>query len=434
MKSPPWFAPWRLSCWIASSALSCAAYAQAPSSPPTGPGSAEPAPPRGVPSASRPTLALALEGAWARSLASAEATGRQRQAEAERRVARTWLAGAPTLEVLQREGRGAGAEGTRETEIGIALPLWRFGQRDRNTQTAQAESDWALAAEQAARLRLAGEVRELASRLQLAEVDVQSARLQRGSLEALSADVLRRVTAGDLAPADAMAARADLFAALAAEREAEQNLVAQRSAWLLLTGTTSEPALASASDAPDPAADVALDQHAEALLAEAAVQRARQRVAQVQAQRAAAPELGIGLRQERPGLGQPHQNSVAVALRLPFGSEPHNQPRLAAALAEEDVALMARQQLRLRLAAELDLAKAQLAAASARADTERERATLLRDRASLLKQSFNAGETSLPDLLRALAAAAQAEAAAARQQVAVVQARGRLHQALGQLP
>ena len=434
MKSPPWFIPWRVSCLIAGSALSCAAWAQAPTPQSSSSGAAAVAPPGDVSSPSRLTLAQALDRAWARSLASAEASGRQRQADAEQRVARTWLAGPPTLEVLQREGRGSAAEGARETEVGIALPLWRYGQRDRNGQTAQAESDWARAAEQAARLRLAGEVRDLASRLELAQGDATLARLQRRSLEELSDDVARRVQAGDLAPSDAMAAKADLIAARAAEREAELGLSAQRSAWLLLTGTASSPALDLSSADPVSSAEMLLNRHAEMLLAEAAVQRARQRVAQVQSQSAAAPELGIGVRQDRPGLGQSHQNSLAVSLRVPFGSEAHNQPRLAAALADQDVALMARQQVRLRLAAELDLAQAQQDAMASQAAAERERAHLLRHRARLLKQSFDAGETALPELLRALAAASQAEAAAARQQVALAQARGRLHQALGQLP
>lgn len=331
MKPPPWFTPWRVACVIAGSALGGSALAQPISS-----NIAQPA------SAARLTMAQALDAAWTRSLESAEATGRQRQAQAEQRVAGTWLAGAPTLELSQREGRGWAADGSRETEAGIALPLWRFGQRQQNAQTAQAESDWASAAERAARLRLAGQLRDQAGRLRLAQADAQHAARQRQLLEELSTDVERRVRAGDLAPADAMAARADMLSARALEREAQQSLATQRSAWALLTGSPMlpEPESIVAGN------EVALDHHAEAQLAEAAVQRTRQRVAQVQAQRGAPSELGIGLRQERPGLGQPQQHSVALSLRIPFGTENHSQPRLAAALAEQDLALMSQQRLR----------------------------------------------------------------------------------------
>ena len=402
---------------LAGSALGCSAVAQPASSAPSSP-------------ATRLTMAQALDAAWTRSLESAEASGRQRQALAEQRVAGSWLAGAPTLELSQREGRGSAADGSRETEVGVALPLWRFGQRQQNAQTAQAESEWASAAERAARLRLAAQLREQAGRLKLAEADAQQAAQQRQLLEALSADVERRVRAGDLAPADALAAKADMLSARALEREAQQSLATQRSAWALLTGSSVLPEPESIAAA----GDAALDQHAEAQLADAAVQRTRQRVAQVQAQRGAPPELGIGVRQERPGLGQPQQSSLALSLRVPFGTETHSLPRLAAALAEHDLALMSLQRLRLQLEAELALARSQLAGTTAQAEAEGERAALLRERAQLLKKSFQAGETSLPELLRALAAAAQAEAASARQRAALVQAQARVQQALGQLP
>lgn len=375
-------------------------------------------------------MAQALDAAWARSLAAVEAAGRQRQAQAELGVAATWLAGPPALVLSQRDGRGAAANGSRETELGIALPLWRFGQRQQHTQAAQAEAEWAAAAERAARLRLAAHLRDEAGQLRLAEADAQQAAQQQQLLQALSADVERRVQAGDLAPADALAARADLLAAHTQAREAQQSLARQRSAWALLTGTTALPE----PELPYAAGDAGLDLHADAQLAAAAVQRARQRVAQVQAQRAAAPELGIGVRQERPGLGQPQQHSVALSLRLPLGTQTYSQPQLAAALAEQDLALATQQRLVLELEAELALARDQMVSATAQTDAEAERAALLRERARLLNQSFQAGESALPELLRALSAAAQAEAASARQQAALAQAHAHLQQALGQLP
>lgn len=65
---------------------------------------------------------------------------------------------------------------------------------------------------------------------------------------------------------------------------------------------------------------------------------------------------------------------------------------------------------------------------------EQVRAALMRERAQLIAKSFQAGESPLPELLRALGAAAQADTASARQQAAVQLARDRLQQALGQLP
>ncbi|MDM4765403.1 TolC family protein [Pelomonas sp. SE-A7] len=372
------------------------------------------------------TLAQALDAAWQRSLEAAEAQGRERRVQAEQQLASSWLAAPPSASLSQLEGRG-GASSQRETEIGLALPIWRPGQREANGLAAQAERDLARAAEQAARLRLAGQLREQAAKLKLLESDAHQAQLQRELLDRLAADVQRRVAAGDLAPADGLAARAEALAAAGAQREAELQLATQRSHWQLLTGQLQAP---DPEDAERPAAAP----HPEQALAEAAVARAGQRLAQVRSQRMAAPELGVGLRQERPGGGQAGQHSVQLSLRIPFGSEAHSQPQQAAALAEQDLALAQRERLRLQLQADQLLAREALRTAQGQAALEAERAGLLRQRAQWLDQSFKAGETALPELLRALAAAAQAEAAATRQQAALGLARARLLQSLGVLP
>jgi outer membrane protein TolC len=362
-------------------------------------------------------------------------------AAAERRVAEAWLAGAPALEMSQRQGRGAAASGARETEIGVQLPLWRFGQRQLGTQAAQIEQDWALAAEQAARLRLLGQLRELRGSLHAAQVDLQMAELQALLLQQLSIDVDRRVKAGDLAPADALAAKAEWLSAKSLASEAAQALLGQASAWRLLTGFDAEPVPESV---PEPAGAVLSGaqsplQHPAQRLLELGVERARQRVALGQAQRGAQPELGLSLRQEQPGSGQAAQSSVAVSLRLPFGSmlgsdPPQQTQQLAAALAEQGLALAAAQRSQLQIEAEQALARARLHSTAAQETTERERAALLRERAQLLDKSFRLGETALPELLRALNAAAQADAAAARQAAAHALAQARFQQAFGVFP
>lgn len=420
---PPWLTPWRMACLVAGQALIGPAVSAQPA--PAVAATCVPAP-----SLSSLTLPQALAAAWDRSLASAEAVGRQRLALAEQRVASSWLAAPASLDLSQRTGRGSGADGARETEVGVALPLWRLGQRAQHTQAAQAESDWAAASELSARLELAGRLRAQISQVRMAEADALLATGQRQLLEELNADVERRVRAGELAPTDAMATQADVLAALSAEREAELTLRSQLSAWTVLTGLASLP---------DPEAlpaldDAALSAHPHARLAEAAALRAQQRVARVQTQGGTPPELGIGVRQERPGADQAQQGSVVVSLRLPFGTQTHNAPALAAAMADQDMALMSLQRVRQQLEAELTLARSQLASASAQAQAQAQRAALLRERARLLKRSFQAGESPLPELLRAMAAAAQAEAAAARQCAALTQAQARLLQALGPLP
>jgi outer membrane protein, heavy metal efflux system len=427
VKSPSWPPNWGLACVFAGFMLAVPPVAAQPD--PSDPVGAVPKAP-----VSRPTWAQALAAAWERSTASAEAMGRLRQVSAAQRQAEAWLAAAPSLALSQREGRGEAARGARETEVGLALPLWRPGLRDLHAQAAQADSDWALASERAARLGLAARLRDQFARVRLAEVEATQAARQHAALQALGADVDRRVDEGDLARTDAMAAQADVLAARTLARETELAWATERRAWTVLTGLTDLPD-AEASLATDGATvDAQLDAHPDAQLAEAAAHRARQHVAQVQAQGGAAPELGISLRRDQPGTGQPRQSSVALSLRLPLGTDTQNASALAAALAEQDLASMGRPRLRQQLDADLAQARQQLAAAVAQLDAKVQRAALLRERARLLDLSFRAGESPLSELLRAMSSASQADAAASRQRVALSQAQARLHQALGHLP
>ncbi|MFN4104413.1 MAG: hypothetical protein ACK4GB_09025 [Tepidimonas sp.] len=73
-------------------------------------------------------------------------------------------------------------------------------------------------------------------------------------------------------------------------------------------------------------------------------------------------------------------------------------------------------------------------AAESQAQLEAQRAMLLRERAGHIEKAFKAGESPLPELLRALGAAAQAEAASERQQAHLRLAQARLQQAQGLLP
>ena len=75
----------------------------------------------------------------------------------------------------------------------------------------------------------------------------------------------------------------------------------------------------------------------------------------------------------------------------------------------------------------LDTAQRQL-------EAQRSRAGLLDERARLLDRAFQAGETPLPEVLRARSAAAQAHGSLARHRAAVGLARARLHQSMGSTP
>ena len=380
------------------------------------------------PAAGAPSLRGAVDAAWQRAVQSTEAQGRLARALAERAVAESPWAAPPSLELSHRDERLVGRASGRESEIGVAWPMWLPGQRSARGRTAEAEVVAAEAGQRATRLRIAGEVREAAWEIAARRAELRLAELQVQTLDALAKDVARRIDAGDLARADGLAARSELLAAASAAADSRQRLQAAQTRWRVLTGV--EP-LADPQESAPAQPD---GEHPELALAALNVERARSRLELVRVSRRDPPELMLRLREETGATGAGSQHSVGVAVRVPFGTADRNAPRQAAASSELDVALAEERRLRERLDADVSTARSALTLAEQQVGAERSRAALLRERADLIDKSFRAGESALPELLRALGAAAQADAAHARAQAAAGSARAQLHQSLGFLP
>ena len=420
--------PWLSACAIAGGLAGCSVWAQ-PAASPQGTQAAQSS--ASAPATGSVALAAALDVAWQRAVAARESEGQRRRAEADRTAASSIWSAPPSLELSHRTDRLHQNAGGNETEVGVAIPLWLPGQRAARAGIANAAAAQAQVAEQVARLRLAGELREAAWQIAAAQAELAQADTQAQGLKKLADDVERRVRAGDLARADALAAQAELLAAGALQAEVRLRLQAARARWTLLTGMTSAPDLTAATNdlAPGSAAS-----HPELQLATQSTELARKRVELMRTSRREAPELTVGVRQDVSGRAEPAQGSVVVSLRLPLGTDDRNQPLEAAALSELDVAETHEQRLQERLDSEIAAARHALRSAQAQLDAETARGGLLRERAVLIDKSFRAGETPLPNLLGALAAAAQADSAAARQTAALGLARARLQQTLGLLP
>lgn len=372
------------------------------------------------------SLAQAVEAAWQRAALSAEVAGQARRAQAERAGAAALWAAPPAVEVGTVQDRQRATGTARETTLGLSVPLWLPGQRLARQAQVEAELAVAPASSAAARLRLAGSVREAASAVALQLAEVATAQSQFEALRDLASDVERRVAAGDLARADALAAHAERLAAGNAFSQALQRLQSAQLQWRALTGFDEVPPLEA-----EPAASGL--EHPGLRLAALKIDAARQRIKGVQASQRDAPQVALRARQE-VAAGEPSTHGLGVSLRIPLGTAGRNEPLMAAALSELAQAEASERELRLQLDAELATAQLAQAAAFEQLTGERSRAVVLQERAQLIEKSFKAGETALPDMLRALTAATQAHAAQARAQALVVQATLRLHQAQGIMP
>lgn len=409
MKSLSWFTV----CVIAAGLMHHTAFAQPAAS---GAGAAA------------PSIKFAAQAAWLRSVQSRSAEGRLDQARAAQSVAASPWAAPPALELSHRTDWLNDNRGRRESEIGVAWPLWLPGQRVARGNAAGAELGAAETFRLAEQLRIAGEVREAAWSLQAVQAELAASMARAATLSALTADVERRVKAGDLARADALAVRAESLAAEADVATSQGRLDAARARWHALTGVE---LLRDPGEAP---AMGTAPEHPELALALLEIERARKRLDLNRVSRRDPPELLLRYRQDTAGAGAALQNSAGVALRIPFGTDDRNLPRDAAALAELDIAQARERSLRQRIEAEINIARGAAELAGRQLGAEESRAALLRERAQLIDQSFRAGQTALPEQLRALAAADQAAASLARQRAELGLARARLKQSLGILP
>jgi outer membrane protein TolC len=179
---------------------------------------------------------------------------------------------------------------------------------------------------------------------------------------------------------------------------------------------------ASPADHPQIAADLA------------AVQLARDRLAVADAAQREAPELALRVVRERGARGESYASALGLKLTIPFSLGPRARQESAAARAElaqaeGQVALQER-----KLLQETGKARRELATGQKQLQLARERLALSTDTLVLAEKSFSLGESDLPALLRARAAAQDAEVALAREEISLYAWQSRLNQSLGVLP
>lgn len=382
----------------------------------------------GLASAQAPSgLGQAVEAAWRLSVEATSARGQGLIAQAHSDAARAWWAAPPAIELSRRSPRGGEPEARTESEFLVAVPMLMPGQRSARMAAADSDEQLSRATLAVARWRIAGEVREAAWSIVARESEWSLSSRDAEALEALARDVERRVAAGDLARADALAARAEWLSAQAAAAEANQRLEAARANWASLVGQV---------DVPRQVEPVVTGELRHPLLERVALAtaRARKQSDLIRAERQDPPELTLRYRRETTAAGLPAENSVGLGLRIPLGTDDRNRPREAGALAALDGALAEAERAEREVRRDIQSARqaAEVAEVALKADIER--ATLLRERASLVEKSFRAGQSALPELLRARLAAQQAEAAREARQSAVGLARARLNQAYGHTP
>ena len=206
--------------------------------------------------------------------------------------------------------------------------------------------------------------------------------------------------------------------------------------WAVLTGQApvSNPVEAALPTAGGESDADNLETHPAVRLATLVGERARARLEQARETPAAAPELRILYREDVATEGFPTERSAGVGLRLPIGGSALKRPREAAAFGEVARAQAAAERTYALQREQITLAREGAESAARDLAGALDRAHLLRERLALIEDSFRAGETSLPEIVRERMDAAKAEAELKRREAMSGLAQAQLRQALGVMP
>ena len=376
------------------------------------------------------SLRDAVEAAWPRQPAYQAQPARAEEFAAKRDAAQALFPEPPSLSVANRNDRLNRNGGAQEWEAEIALPLWLPGERGRQSAIVNAERDQYDTGLTAAKLKIAGEVRDAYWQARLAENELALARRKAEEAAALAADVERRVKAGEVARVDLNQAQAAERLARAALTEAEIRAFKARQAFAVLTGLTTLPA-AVESIAP---AHPDLEDHPLLAPLQRAVATTQARLRQATQSLRNNPELELGVRRERNAFDDPYANSVQMRFRLPFATDARNKPRIAAANAELIEAHAAYNLERAKVAAETEATRRELEQARTVVQLTEARFALAADTQRLLAKAFALGELDLIARLRAENEHFEAELNFTRAKLEAMRAISRLNQALGVLP
>lgn len=385
--------------------------------------------------ASAMSLKQAFDAAWARQPEAMALQARRDAVRAQRQAAQSWTPEPAALEVSNKTDRLNRNAGTREVEVGVAVPLWLPGERGRSTALADAEGAAIESRATAAQLRVAATVREAWWQWQRARIEAQSAREQLDNTRRIAADVARRAKAGDLARADQHQADGAVAAAESGVAQAEAGLAAAQQHLRALAGRApvASDAVSAAEELPTSASGE-VDAHAALLELKDRSTVAERAAALAATQSRANPELVLATTRDRGAFGEASQQTITLGLRIPFGGGPRHEARTANARAEATEVQAHLALERERLGAEREAARVRVEATRAQLAAAERRALLARESRGFFDKSFRLGETDLPTRLRIEAEAAEAERQAARTRLELAAAISAWRQALGLLP
>ncbi|OZB76004.1 MAG: hypothetical protein B7X37_00230 [Halothiobacillus sp. 14-55-98] len=353
------------------------------------------------------------------------------------------LAGAPVLDGLYRSDRPMSDFGATEMQLGVRLPLRRFGQTSAWRALAEQSALSTKTRAEANRLILLGELRQMAWDWRRAEVELATAKERDQIMQRDLTAVTQQFKHGEAAEVDRMSVESRALAVQEAVTAAQMQLDGVQTRWQQLTGTKQLPSdlgrVTSTEQATlnNPELNTPDGLLAQQPLLRQMASEVGMSTARIEAERAAgagAPEIGLGVMRDRGDRGIPYDNSLQLTLSIPFGGQKYRNPALAEMAQQRATAQVALIKDTQQILGEVMALRQRIAARPSRLAQLDKRAELSEKTLMLKQKALRLGELDWTRLLDFERETADARLQARLAHIAYLTDQSSLKQTLGLMP
>ena len=260
-----------------------------------------------------------LEQAMLQSPAYREIAARSEESKSHESVGQSWIAGRPSAQLDYFDDRTLTNLGQTEIDYGVALPLWRPGERNDMQALGQSYSNQASNWQTQFKLDTAGKLRMSLADLHEAETLLAVEQQATEDAQELLRIVEALFNAGEVAELDVMQARNLLLAQRRNELDADAMKVDAERTYAVLTGLTVAPASPHTETlvmSEEVAPDHPLLQYLQTSID---LQDANVRKAETTAK--GNPTLTLGSRRQKANSFSDYENALAISISIPFGGK-----------------------------------------------------------------------------------------------------------------
>jgi len=379
-----------------------------------------------------PNLSLhdVLQKTIAHSPQQAMLAAQKYEVVAKQKMATSTLPLSPSVSIYHQNDTLGSGRNERDWQAELELPIWLPNQKDSRAKVAQFSEDNLTADTASLQIQVAGALRDAVWDVALNKNEVELYQQKLVSAEKLEADIQRKFNAGELAKTDLMLVQQETLLAQKNLIRANAELMHAKFRYTLLTGLNEIPAN---NDEVQSSLET-FEQSSLWLAAEAKVALARSERDLSVVERRENPQVILNARSSQGAFDTQYNQSVGIRIRIPFDTEVRSAPMLAASEQVLGKAMSERENLRLRLEANLHEAEHNLSISKKELNLAEQQFNISKSSADLAQKAYNLGELDLMSLLRIQSQTFEAEKSYTTRQLQVKWDTARYNQAVGVLP